>query len=104
MQSKQDDKKDEQVAASAASESETAQKADEAAEVFSAEQLETLLSMPQVIDAIFANEKLCNEIIARFLQELGGQKSAPVVGGHSALSPGARPQTLGAPKKIGGQF
>ena len=48
---------------------------------------------------IFGNERLVNEIIERYIDELSGF-SVPVVRGFSALSPLPKPKTLSEAKKI----
>lgn len=49
---------------------------------------------------IFGNEQLCNEVIGRYIEELSGGFSVPVVRGFSALSPLPKPKTLGEAKRI----
>ena len=49
---------------------------------------------------VFSNDALVNAVIERYLDELSGAKSVPVVRGLSALCPVAKPKTLGEAKKI----
>ncbi len=49
---------------------------------------------------VFSNDELVNAVIERYLDELSGIKSVPVVRGLSALCPVAKPKTLGEAKKI----
>lgn len=72
----------------------------DAARPLTAEETEAFLARPETEEAIFANERLCNAIITRFLSELYEQRSAPVVRGRSALSPLPRPHTLQEAKRI----
>ncbi len=49
---------------------------------------------------IFADEALVNEVIGRYLDELAGRASVPVVRGFAALSPLPRPTNLREAKRI----
>lgn len=49
---------------------------------------------------IYTNESLCNAVIARYLDELSGSASVPVVRGFAALHPLPRPKTLQEAKRI----
>lgn len=49
---------------------------------------------------VFGNETLCNAVIARYLDELSGRASVPVVHGFAALHPVKKPRTLQEAKEI----
>lgn len=49
---------------------------------------------------VFADEQLCNEVIARYLTELAATPAVPTLRGFAALSPLPKPRTLSEAKDI----
>ena len=76
------------------------EKANKSEEALTEKEVQALLARPEVAEAIFADEALCNEVIARFISELYAQKPAPTLRGKSALLPIPRPRSLEEAKKI----
>lgn len=94
------EKATEQIAANQAAGEENAGARNVADEALTPEEIDALLRRPEVLDAVFADERICNEVIARFLGELYEHRPAPVVRGRSALCPIPRPRTLQEAKRI----
>lgn len=54
----------------------------------------------RLLNMVLADERICNAVIAKYLDDISGAHSVPVIKGYSALSVLPKPKTLEDAKKI----